>query len=138
MGASPENALLIRHRRQETERIVKLLEETEGDIEAMDDIHYAEDYLSRVSTSLTPADERANKPIQPDDMVAIFSIDGAQLYAMKASDTWFFIWILFDLPPTARYKKHYVLPGGVIGGPKKPKNIDSFLFPGLYHLTAQG
>ena len=34
------------------------------------------------------------------------------------------------------YKKCYVLPGGFIPGPNKPKNIDSFLFPGLHHLAA--
>ncbi len=34
------------------------------------------------------------------------------------------------------YKKDFVIPGGFIPGPKKPKNLDSFLFPGLYHLSA--
>jgi hypothetical protein len=33
-------------------------------------------------------------------------------------------------------KKAYVLPGGFIPGPNKPKNMDSFLFPGLHHLCA--
>ncbi|KAH9855151.1 hypothetical protein C2E23DRAFT_883119 [Lenzites betulinus] len=32
--------------------------------------------------------------------------------------------------------KHFVLPGAVIGGPRKLKNVDSFIFPGLYHLAA--
>ncbi|KAJ7686204.1 hypothetical protein B0H17DRAFT_1160683 [Mycena rosella] len=38
--------------------------------------------------------------------------------------------------PGVRYKKKYVLPGGIIGGPGKPKNSDSFIFPGLYHVAA--
>ena len=29
-----------------------------------------------------------------------------------------------DLPPELRYKKQYVLPGGFIPGPKKPKDVD--------------
>ncbi|KAJ3560208.1 hypothetical protein NP233_g10989 [Leucocoprinus birnbaumii] len=41
-----------------------------------------------------------------------------------------------DLPPDLWYKKHHVLPGGFIPGPGKPKNLDSFLFPGLYHISA--
>jgi hypothetical protein len=41
-----------------------------------------------------------------------------------------------DLPPDQRYKKKYVLPGGFIPGPNKPKDIDSFVFPGLQHLSA--
>ncbi|KIK95084.1 hypothetical protein PAXRUDRAFT_141559, partial [Paxillus rubicundulus Ve08.2h10] len=35
-----------------------------------------------------------------------------------------------------RYKKKYVLPGIIIPGLNKPKNIDSLLFPGFHHVTA--
>ena len=41
-----------------------------------------------------------------------------------------------DLSPNERYKKRHVLPGGFIPGPNKPKNLDSFLFPGLHHVRA--
>ncbi|KAG2345642.1 hypothetical protein BDR05DRAFT_974967 [Suillus weaverae] len=34
------------------------------------------------------------------------------------------------------YQKKYVIPRGIIPGPKKPKNLNSFLFPGLHHLCA--
>ena len=40
-----------------------------------------------------------------------------------------------DFSPEERYKKDFIIPGGFILGLKKPKNLDSFLFPGLYHLT---
>lgn len=63
-------------------------------------------------------------------------MDGAQLYAHKASDCWIYIWVIMDLSPDERYKKRHVIPGGFIPGPNKPKNIDSFLFPGLHHLSA--
>ncbi|EIW85749.1 hypothetical protein CONPUDRAFT_30432, partial [Coniophora puteana RWD-64-598 SS2] len=71
-----------------------------------------------------------------DDTILMLSIDGAQLYAQKQSDCWIFIWVIYDHSPKSRYKKCYVLPGGVIPGPNKPKNLDSFLFPALYHLAA--
>jgi hypothetical protein len=74
--------------------------------------------------------------ITEDDMVLVFSIDGAQLYRSKASDCWIYIWVVYDLDPSVRYKKRYVLPGGFIGGPEKPKNVDSYIFPGLYHVSA--
>ncbi|KAG2050404.1 hypothetical protein BDR06DRAFT_983981 [Suillus hirtellus] len=32
--------------------------------------------------------------------------------------------------------KQYVLPGGVIPGPKNSKNFNSFLFPGFHHLVS--
>ncbi len=136
MWASPENARLMKHRRRETERIQAQLAAAGGNIEALEDIYYGQDYLEHAENSRDTPEERQKWEIGPDDMMLMFSIDGAQLYAMKGSDTWFYIWILFDLPPTCRYKKRYILPGGVIGGPNKPKSVDSFLFPGLYHLAA--
>ena len=66
----------------------------------------------------------------------MFSIDGAQLYAKKASACWIYIWVLFNLSPDRRYKKKHVFIGGFIPGPNNPKNLDSFLFPGLAHLSA--
>ncbi|KIK76385.1 hypothetical protein PAXRUDRAFT_18260 [Paxillus rubicundulus Ve08.2h10] len=74
--------------------------------------------------------------IADSDIVVMFSIDGAQLYQFKASDCWIAIWVIFDHSPKTHYKKKYVLPGCIIPGPKKPKNLDSFLFPGFYHLAA--
>ena len=74
--------------------------------------------------------------IGPDDIVLMFSIDGAQLYAQKLSSCWIYIWVLLNLSPTRRYQKKHVFIGGFIPGPNNPKNIDSFLFPGLGHLAA--
>jgi hypothetical protein len=73
--------------------------------------------------------------IGEDDIALLFSIDGAQLYAKKASACWIYIWVLLNLSPTRRYKKKHVLIGGFIPGPNNPKNTDSFLFPGLQHLV---
>jgi hypothetical protein len=74
--------------------------------------------------------------IGPDDIVLMFSIDGAQLYAQKLSSCWIYIWVLLNLSPTRRYQKKHVFIGGFIPGPNNPKNIESFLFPGLGHLAA--
>ena len=66
----------------------------------------------------------------------MLSIDGAQLYEHKESNCWIYIWILVDLGPDKRYKIRNILPGGVIPGPHSPKDLDSFLFPGLAHVSA--
>jgi hypothetical protein len=71
-----------------------------------------------------------------DDIVLMFSMDRAQLYAKKASACWIYIWVLFNLPPDLRYKKKNVFIGGFIPGPNNPKNTDSFLLPGVYHVCA--
>ena len=68
------------------------------------------------------------------DIVIQLSIDGTQLFRNKQSDCWIYIFIIHNLSPDLRYKKKYVMPGGIIPG--KPSNINSFLFPGLYHIAA--
>jgi hypothetical protein len=75
--------------------------------------------------------------IKKGDPILMFSIDGAQLYRSKASDCWMYIWVIFNLDPaTGRYKKAGILFGSIIPGPNKPKILESFLFPGLHHLSA--
>jgi hypothetical protein len=74
--------------------------------------------------------------IGEDDITLMFSIDGAQLYAMKNSSCWIYIWVLLNLSLAERYKKNHVFIGSFIPGPNNPKNIDSFLFLGLQHLVS--
>jgi len=73
--------------------------------------------------------------INENGIVLMFSIDRAQLYTKKLSSCWIYIWILLNLSPTECYKKNRVFIGGFIPGPNNPKNLDSFLFPGLQHLV---
>jgi hypothetical protein len=70
------------------------------------------------------------------DIALQLSIDRAQLRANQASEAWVFIWVIHNLPPDMCYKKAFVIPGSIVPGPKKPGDIDSFLFPSLYHLAA--
>jgi hypothetical protein len=58
-----------------------------------------------------------------------------QLYAIKASACWIYIWVVLNLAPERRYKKKHVLIRGFIPGPNNPKNLDLFLLPGLQHLV---
>jgi len=68
--------------------------------------------------------------------VLMLSIDGAQLYQHKKSDCWIYIWLIVDLGPDKRYKIRNILLGGIIPSPDPPDNLDSFLFPGLAHVSA--
>ncbi|OJT06314.1 hypothetical protein TRAPUB_2832 [Trametes pubescens] len=123
MYSSPENAEHMGYRAAITR---ELLGQDPDDFQILEDVYHGTDYLDAVK----------KKDIGEDDTVVMLSLDGAQLYESKRSDCWFYIWVLYDLSPDRRYKKRYVLPGGVIGGPNKPKNVDSFLFPGLHHVSA--
>jgi hypothetical protein len=51
--------------------------------------------------------------IGDDDIVVMFSIDGAQLLRSKVSDCWIYTWVICNLAPEERLQKVFVLPGGV-------------------------
>ena len=73
--------------------------------------------------------------VNGNDTVVSLSLNRAQLYQNKKSDTWISIWILDNLSPNQHYQKKWVLPGTVIPGPNKPKITDSYLYHGLHHLS---
>ncbi|KAJ4479636.1 hypothetical protein C8J55DRAFT_536243 [Lentinula edodes] len=110
------------------ERLQLLLEQVRrGEpIKEYDDICCGKDILEALSS----------EKISSNDVFLMVSMDGAQLYRMKASDCWMYIWILVGFSPNRRYKKKYVVPGGVIPGPDAPKITQSFLFPSLAHIAA--
>ena len=122
---SPESASRAHYLRNETYRMFAHLDRTDS-LDEYSDVLHGTDIIGAFD------DGRINK----DDIVLMFLIDGAQLYAKKASSCWIYIWVLLNLSPTERYKKNHVFIGGFIPGPNNPKNLDSFLFPGLQHLVA--
>jgi hypothetical protein len=73
------------------------------------------------------------------DVALQFSIDGEQVAQLRAdgpSEAWFFVWVFHNLPPNMRYRKAFVIPGAIVLGSNKPRDIDSFMFPSLYHIAA--
>ena len=106
------------------EALKELLEK--GIVEQLDDICCGTDILKQVHSG----------KIKKNDTVLMMSFDGAQIYRNKISDCWIYIWVFISLAPDERYRKKYVIPGGFIPGPNKPKIIESFLFPGLHHVAA--
>jgi hypothetical protein len=121
----PAAATNMCYRGEWTKHIFEELELADGKLSVYDDIITGTEYLKAVNEG----------KIQDDDIILMLSIDGAQLYESKESDCWIYIWIIINLSPDLRYKKKYILPGGIISGPNKPKFIESFLFPGLHHLV---
>lgn len=77
-----------------------------------------------------------NGHIKKGDVALQFSIDGAQLHTDRPSEAWFFIWVIHNLPPNMCYKKAFVIPGAIVPGLQKPWDINSFMFPFLYHIAA--
>lgn len=120
-------AKAMRHRRDETRKIISQIRSSSArKIPMYEDIYHGYAYLKAVHDG----------DIGDDDMVVMMSIDGAQLYESKQSDCWIYIWVVLDLSPKDRYRQDHVLIGGIIPGPEAPGHLDSFLFPGLYHINA--
>jgi hypothetical protein len=65
-----------------TSAIIAELETDEGNLSSYNNIFYGADYLKNVKKG----------SISDDNIVLMLSMDGAQLYAHKASDCWIYIW----------------------------------------------
>ena len=124
--ASPQVAAEMHYLEKRLAEISEYLRTHDGQMEGYNDTACSHDLLRAwVSGRFTK-----------DDIALQLSIDGAQLYRDKASDCWMFIWIVHNFRPGLRYTKSFVIPGSFVPGPNKPREIDSFLFPSLYHLAA--
>jgi hypothetical protein len=124
---TPEGANRMRYRNRKTEAIRAKFNQIPGEpIDVYEDIYDGYQYLEAVRSGL----------IKEDDTLVLFTLDGAQLYRDKDSDCYFFAWIVLNLSPDLRCKKAYILPGGFVPGPNRPKNVESYLIPSFRHVSA--
>ena len=122
----PQTAKDMFYRWEKTQELRRECEESGAPPTLYDDILSGQAYMEAADDA----------PINEYDTVLMLSVDGAQFYKNKKSECWIYIWIIVDLSPDKRYKIRNILPGGVIPGPDSPQNIESFLFPGLAHVSA--
>jgi hypothetical protein len=113
----------MKHRQTRTKELLEMLGTNGALIEEYDDLYHGSDYLNACLRG----------DIKPNDTVLMHAMDGAQLYKDKESDCWILLWIILELSADFRYKKSHVYPGAVIPG--APKFMESFLFPGFYHVA---
>ncbi len=124
---SVHGATAMRYREQKIKNFCDTFQGLEDEFDAIyDDIFCGSDVL----------DLCEDLNLTSDDTTVIFSLDGAQLYQNKKSDTWIAIWIITNYDPKTRYRSKHVLPAAIVPGPNKPKNLDSFLFRTFHHLSA--
>ena len=119
---SVEGAQIMHYQIWCTATIITEIEVNGGQIAAYDDIYQSSKYLADISQG----------DIAQDDIILILSINGTQLYQMKASNPWISKWIIGNY---LQYKKKIVLTSTFMPGLKKPKHPDRFMFPALYCLV---
>ena len=75
----------------------------------------------------------------PRDIALGLSTDGYGIFTHSQATAWPLILFNYNLPPETRFHSDNLLPLGVIPGPNKPADIDSFLIPlagELFQLAA--
>jgi len=70
----------------------------------------------------------------PHDVALGLSTDGFAPFKRRKNTAWPLILFNFNLPPDIRFHINHILALGVIPGPKKPHDIDSFLWPVITEL----
>ena len=70
----------------------------------------------------------------PRDIALGFSTDGFCPFRRRKKTCWPLLIYNYNLPPEIRFWARHVLCIGVIPGPKKPKDFDSFFWPAIEEL----
>lgn len=70
----------------------------------------------------------------PRDVALGLSTDGFAPFKRRKNTAWPLILFNYNLPPDIRFHLEYILALGVIPGPKKPIDFDSFIWPLLREL----
>ncbi len=70
----------------------------------------------------------------PRDFALGLSTDGFAPFRRRKKTCWPIILFNYNLPPEIRFHLEYILSVGVVPGPKKPTDFDSFLWPLVQEL----
>ena len=70
----------------------------------------------------------------PRDIALGFSTDGVCVFKKRSKTCWPLLIYNFNLPPEVRFLIENIIPVGVIPGPKKPLELDTFLDPLVQEL----
>jgi len=70
----------------------------------------------------------------PRDIVLGLSMDGFGPFKHHTKTAWPIILFNYNLPPEERFQKDNIISVGIISGPKKPCDFNSFLWPLVQEL----
>lgn len=100
------------------------------------DVFDAEVYRSLLGKKVTIDNKQMDHTFfqQPTDIALGLSTDGFAPFRWRKKTCWPLILFNYNLPPEVRFHLNNVLSLGVIPGPKKPVDFDSFLWPCVQEL----
>lgn len=100
--------------------------------DVFDSVHYRS--LLGKHVNVNGKDRAYNHFSEPRDIALGLSTDGFAPFRRRKSTAWPLILFNYNLPPEIRFHIRNILCVGVIPGPKKPKDFDSFLWPLVQEL----
>ena len=102
----------------------------------MSDVFDAEVYQSKYGQPVTVAGRKYKHTyyLDPRDIALGLSTDGFAPFRRRKQTAWPLILYNYNLPPEIRFHKENIIPLGVVPGPKKPADFDSFLWPLIQEL----
>ena len=100
------------------------------------DIFDGAHYRSLLETPVTIGDEELPMWFfsDPRDVALGFSTDGFGPFKRRNKTAWPLIIFNYNIPPKERFRKEHIISLGTIPGPKKPADMDSFLWPLVQEL----
>ena len=100
------------------------------------DVFDGSHYHTLLNTFVTVADQQLPFLFfnDPRDVALGLSTDGFGPFKHRQQTAWPLLIFNYNLPPEVRFNKKHVISLGVIPGPKKPGDIDSFLWPLVQEL----
>jgi tnp2 family transposase len=100
------------------------------------DIFDGAHYRSLLETHVTIDDEELPMWFfsDPRDVALGFSTDGFGPFKRRNKTAWPLIIFNYNIPPKERFWKEHIISLGTIPGPKKPADMDSFLWPLVQEL----
>ena len=121
MAANPSRARQMRYRAHEHRH----------DPQKMTDVFDSDHYRSLLQTPVTVGNEELPNWFFSDsrDIALGLSTDGFAPFKRRKKTAWPLIIFNYNLPPDVRFHKKNIISVGVIPGPKKPGDMDSFLWP---------
>jgi hypothetical protein len=102
----------------------------------MQDIFDGANYRSLLESNITIGDEMLASKFFSDsrDVALGISTDGFTPFKGRDKTAWPIIVFNYNLPPEERFHKDNIISIGVIPGPKKPADMDSYLWPLVQEL----
>lgn len=130
--------LLSYYANQDTAKLLEYRSRYQRQSGTSSDVFDGEHYQRLCRMHVTVGDESLPHRFfsQPTDIAMGLSTDGFGPFKRRKQTCWPIIVFNYNLPPEIRFHLIHIICLGIIPGPKKPKDVDSFLLPAIEEFSS--